>query len=366
MKDPVVHEALRQIQEIIEQESGKALATAGKARVEQVLVSAFGQLAGAVRHDEALVHEVTILLADLRGFTSLSATHPAPTVFEILNRCFVRMSEIIFRHHGAIDKFMGDSILVLFESNPLAAEEGVRRAISCAVDMQIAMEQLNETHHAEGHPEMFFGIGINTGRVMSALLGSDLYCEYAVIGDEVNLVSRIESFSLRGQVLISQSTFELCGGFVATGDPMDVFVKGKSKIVVLREVLGIPSLAKVVPRQEVRRSPRVDVILPMHYRMVVNQAVVPETHEGRVLDIGYHGVLAEIDRPISQFSEINLSFDLPLIGKPVRDVYGKVVKSTTEGKTTRVGVEFSSMSPENKANIQLFVQWLIQGTESRD
>jgi adenylate cyclase len=366
MKDPVVHEALRQIQEIIAQETGNALASGGKARVEQVLTSALGQLAGAARRENILAHEVTILLADLRGFTFISATYPAAAVLEILNRCFVRMSEIIFRHHGAIDKFMGDSILVVFESGAIAGENGARRAVSCAVDMQIAMDELNETHRAESFPEMYFGIGINTGRVTSALLGSDLYSEYTVIGDEVNLVSRIESFSLRGQVLISQSTFERCGGVVNTGDPMDVFVKGKSKVVALREVLGIPSLAKVVPRQEARRSPRVDVILPIYYRMVVNQAVVPETHEGRILDIGYHGVLAEIDRPISQFSEINLAFDLPLVGKPVRDLYGKVVKSTTDGGKTRVGVEFSSISAENKANIQLFVQWLIQGTESRD
>jgi hypothetical protein len=102
-----------------------------------------------------------------------------------------------------------------------------------------------------------------------------------VIGDEVNLASRIESFSLRGQVLISQSTYERADGFVKCGESMDVFVKGKSKLVVLREVLGVPSLGKEIPRQEVRRSPRVDVMLPMHYRMVENDFIVPETYEGR-------------------------------------------------------------------------------------
>jgi adenylate cyclase len=130
--------------------------------------------------------------------------------------------------------------------------------------------------------------------------------------------------------------------------------------------MSIPSLGKEVPRQEVRRSPRVDVMLPMYYRVVENDFVVPEQHEGRVLDIGYHGVLAEITRPVGQFSELALEFDLPLVGKRLRDVYGKVVKVLPHAAHTRVGIEFSSMSAENKAIIQLFVQLLIQGTESRD
>ncbi len=366
MKDPVVHEALRQIQDILSQETGSPLAPRVVTRVEKVLTSALGQLAGTWKHGGNLTHEVTILLADLRGFTSISAAHPAGLVLDLLNRCFVRMSEIIFRHHGGIDKFMGDSILVIFESAEGMAEDGVRRAVSCAVDMQNAMEELNKVHRAQGLPEMYFGIGINTGRVMSALLGSDLYSEYTVIGDEVNLASRIESFSLRGQVLISESTWQRCDGFVKAGEPMEVFVKGKSKPVVLREVLGIPALAKMVPRQEVRRSPRVDVLLPIDYQVIADKVVLPEVHRGRVLDIGYHGILAEIEKPLSTFTEMVFAFDLPLVGKRVSNLYGKVVKTARSGKVVRAGIEFSSIDAENRAAIQMFVQLLIQGSESRD
>ncbi|HEY2630382.1 MAG TPA: adenylate/guanylate cyclase domain-containing protein [Usitatibacter sp.] len=365
MKEPVVHEALRQIQEIIAQESGKPLLPAARDRIHGVLTSALGQLAGVRGNDRALTRDVTILLADLRGFTAISANYPAVIVLELLNRCFIRMSEIIFQHHGAIDKFMGDSILAIFESGPNPGEDAVRRAVGCAVEMQIEMEELNRRHREEGWPEMYFGIGINSGRVMSALLGSDLYSEHTVIGDEVNLASRIESFSLRGQILVSDSTHRRCHEWVKTGDPMDVFVKGKSTMVVLREVLGIPSLGREVPRQEVRRSPRVAVALPMHYQQVENDVVLPEVLAGRVLDIGYHGVLAEIERPVAQFGELVLEFDVPLVGKRVRDLYGKVVKSLPHAARTRVGIEFSSMSMENKATIQMFVQLLIQGAEAQ-
>jgi adenylate cyclase len=240
----------------------------------------------------------------------------------------------------------------------------VHNAVACAVDMQCAMEAFNAVNRAQGLPDLYFGIGINTGRVMSALLGSDLYSEYTVIGDEVNLASRIESFSLRGQVLVSESTWQKCVGFVEAGEPMDVFVKGRSKLVVLREVLAIPSLGRVVPRQEFRRSPRVQVRLPFNYRMVVNDVVVPQARMGMILDIGYHGVLAEIALAPSAFSEVVVEFDLPLVGQKIGELGGKVVKVVQREDCARIGLEFSSMTPEQRAAIQLFVQLLIQGTET--
>jgi adenylate cyclase len=364
VKDPVVHEALRQIREIVTQETGSPLAPGASTRIERVLTSAMGQLAGVRGDDRTLTREVTIMFADLRGFTAITSSYPAVIVLELLNRCFVKMSEIIFRHHGAIDKFMGDSILVVFEPDAAGLQESVRRAVACAVEMQIAMETLNQQHREEGWPELYFGIGMNTGRVMSALLGSDLYSEHTVIGDEVNLTARIESFSLRGQILVSESTFAQVAGWVKPGDPMDVFVKGKSTTIVLREVMGIPSLDREVPRQEVRRSPRVPVMLPLRYHEVTKDVVLPEELIGRVLDIGYHGVLAELAQPLLQFEELALAFDLPLVGKRVSDLYGKVVKVVPHAAAPRVGIEFSSMSTDNKASIQMFVQLLIQGAEA--
>ena len=364
MKDPIVHDALRQIQDILAEETGTALPSNARARMETVLNKVLGRQGGAPTRPEDLSHDVTILLADLRGFSTISANFPGATVLALLNRCFGTMSEIIFRHEGSIDKFMGDAMLVLFES-PKDSDDGVLRAVSCAVDMQLAMEGLNAVSKGQGLPEMYFGIGINTGRVISAVLGSDLYSEYTVIGEEVNLASRIESFSLRGQVLISESTWRRCNGFVKTGDPMDAFVKGKSRLVVLREVLGIPSLGKIVPRHEQRRSARVQVKVPFSYRMVVNQVVIPESRDGLILDIGYHGILAQVPLAHSTFSELLIDFDLPLVGERMNDLYGKVVKVIPKDGKTCLGIEFTAMRPEQKAAIQLFVQLLIQGTEAR-
>jgi len=268
------------------------------------------------------------------------------------------MSEIIFQHGGGIDKFMGDSILVIFESKD-DGNEAVKRALHCAVDMQLAMEALNLQHREEGWPEMYFGIGINTGRVMAALLGSELYWEHTVIGDEVNLASRIEAFSLRGQVLISQSTYELCKDFAEFGTPVQVYMKGKADSVYIREVRAIPSLGKFVPRRELRRSARVDVLLPFAYQIVDRKAVLASVASGTIHNIGYDGVLVEIDRPLPLYAEVKLTLNLVSLGYRAEDVYGRVVDVREEKERWFCGIEFTSVSRQSSEKIRLFVQMLI-------
>jgi adenylate cyclase len=309
-----------------------------------------------------LSRDVTIVLADLRGFTAISENYPPTAVLELLNRYLGRMSEIIFRRGGAIDKFMGDSIMVLFGA-PVSHHDDVQRALACAVEMQLAMEEINQDNKRRGMPELFMGIGINTGTVMAGLLGSELYSEYTVIGDEVNLASRIEAFSLRGQILISRNTYERCGDFVSTAEPMDVHVKGKSEPVSLREVLAIPSLNLQVPRQEIRRSPRIEVRLPFSYQLVKSKIVVPQVHQGVIRDISYHGVLAEVGEEIESLSEIKLGLDLSLVGYRATDIYAKVLKCKAHDGRHLAAVEFTSVSVQSNMNIQQFIHLLIQGSD---
>src|SRR6185369_435092 len=146
--------------------------------------------------------ELTVLFGDLRGFSALAAACPGAQLVRLLNRCFGAMVEIVDRHYGTIDKFMGDAIMVIFPGDPAAPRDHARRALLCAVEMQLAMHELRQQHQGENVPAMFMGIGISTGSVMAGLIGSDAYRAYTVIGEEVNLAARIESFSLRGQVLM--------------------------------------------------------------------------------------------------------------------------------------------------------------------
>jgi adenylate cyclase len=356
MKESPTKQVLQQIQAIVARETQQHLGASAQSEIENLLSRLSGE-SPASSGGEFQSREVTILLADLRGFTAIAAAHPAGVVIQLLNPCLIKMSEIIFRHQGTIDKFMGDSIMVLFGA-PISREDDVQRALACAVEMQMAMSAINLSHKGNGMPELFMGIGINTGTVLAGTLGSERYSEYTVIGDEVNLASRIEAFSLRGQVLISQSTYERCKDFIETGPAMDIHVKGKSQPVSLREVTAIPTRGLKVPRQEIRRSHRIEVKLPARFRSVQNKIVLPEYFEATIRDIGYHGMLLESSCELPLHTEINLEFDLPLVDYQAREVYAKVV-GLKGGDGRRVGLEFTSVPADTNMKIQLFVQLLI-------
>lgn len=354
------HDAVRRLQALIERETGALLNERALAEVGEILRASEGAL-GAEADDLAVApREVTILLADLRGFTALSGSLPAAVVIAALNRCLSRLSEVVFKHQGSIDKFMGDSIMVLFGA-PEAREDDVDRALMCAVEMQIAMRDLNLEHLRERLPQVFLGIGVNTGTVMAGRFGSALYSEYTVIGEEVNLASRIEAFSLRGQVLISEATYQRCWGLVSATAPMQVYVKGRSQPVGLRELVAIPSRKLKVPRQEFRRSHRVDAHLPCLCQRMQDKIVVPHIVRTGIRDIGYHGLLLELSKaePLALHSEVKLEFDLTLVDYHVSDVYARVITLKPEGEQWLAGLEFTSINPECHAKVQMFVQLLV-------
>jgi adenylate cyclase len=306
----------------------------------------------------------TILFADLRGFSGIAGTYPPELVFGLLNDCFIRLSEIAARHRGTVDKFMGDSIMVVFFDEPGSPGEHARRGVHCAVDMQIGMDQANSAKRDTIRPELYMGIGINTGEVIAGVLGSEIYSARTVIGEAVNHAARIEAFCLRGQILVSEQTLASCVGFVETGSPMEVYVKGAERPLALHEIHGIPGEGKKVPRQERRRSPRVQVRFPFTYQVLANDVVSQVRAKGTVLDIGYRGVQVELERELGLYEEFKLDLDLPVIGYRASDLYGRIVNAKRTDEGTRYGVEFTSFGVETSSNIRKLVHLLMQGTES--
>ncbi len=181
---------------------------------------------------------LTILMADLRGFTSMSERLPPQDVVSIINFYLETMTEVIFRYKGTIDEFIGDAILAIFGA-PIQREDDALRAVACAVEMQRAMASVNEHCRQAGFPEIAMGIGINTGEVVVGNIGGKQRTKYGVVGLNVNLTSRIESYTVGKQILISETTLEACGPILRIDSRAEVMPKGVSRPILIYEVGGI-------------------------------------------------------------------------------------------------------------------------------
>lgn len=298
---------------------------------------------------------VTILLSDIRGFTALAESFSAMTVMELLNRYFSHMTDVVMQHGGTIDKLMGDSMMVLFGA-PHSDADDVERAITCAVEMQRAMSEFNQQNLVLDLPEMFMGIGINSGKVMVGSLGSDHHREYTVVGDAVNITSRIEAQSLRGQILISENTYRMAKSFVLVGEPNKVMVKGKKEAMCLYDLMGITGpRAMTVPRREARKSPRVAINMPCYFYRLVGKQVDSKAFQGKVVDLGYNGLLMHSPITLEPFSEIKMAVSLQLLGTDTTDIYARVVKLDKDEGGVLCGLEFTSIDAAGQQAIKQFV-----------
>ncbi len=356
MQHTVVNDFADRLQALVQRDTGATLSAQGLAEVQALLQGWQAQSSMPVA--EAGAHEVTLLLADLRGFAVLAATRPAQEVVAVLNRCLARLSAVVFRHQGTIEQFLGDSIRVVFADTP-EQQDHVERALVCAVEMQLAMRDLNLEHLREHLPQVYLGIGINTGTVMAGRFGSDLFSQYTVIGEEVNLASRIEAFSLRGQILMSESTYQRCWNLVSATAPMQVWVKGRSEPVDMRELVAIPARRLKVPRQEFRRSHRAQTRVPCLCQLVEGDDVQPRIIHATILDMSYHGLMLELPEHINVQRVLQLEFELALVDYRAVGVYARVIKIKQERGRWIAGMEFTDISEECRPKVQMFVQLLV-------
>lgn len=178
--------------------------------------------------------EVTILFADLRGFTTLSEHLPPRELLTLLNRYLDRMSAEIEHHGGVIDKFIGDAIMALFGA-PVPQGDAARRAVSAALAMERALVGLNAELAAEGRPPLAIGVGVNTARVVAGNIGSQRRLNYSVIGDGVNVASRLQSLTrtpeYRTNVIVSAATLRAAQTPFPARPLGTVAVKGRAEPV---------------------------------------------------------------------------------------------------------------------------------------
>lgn len=307
--------------------------------------------------------EVTILLSDIRGFTAISERYTASQILQMLNLYFSYMNPIILKYGGMIDKYMGDAILVVF-GEPSASPEDALNAVACAIEMQLAMDTVNHHNKTLGFPEIFAGIGLNTDTVSSGQLGTDIHNEFTVIGDGVNLASRIESHSLRGQILISQYTWERVKDAVQIGQVNQVQVKGKSQAVELLEVTSIDyhGLRLEVPRREVRSCIRLEMNTPFEFQLIKGKQVLPDYLQGTIRDLSYNGLFATANEAIAPLTNIRFTLSLNLLGGKPRDIYAKIVSARElQAGEYGYGIEFTMLDEESQQSIKNFIDRIISG-----
>lgn len=180
----------------------------------------------------------TVLFSDIRGFTSLSEALTASQVLQMLNEYFELMVEIVFRYEGTVDKFVGDAIMVIWGA-PVAHKDDPDRAVRAALDMQSALSGYNKIRSVIKKPPIHIGIGINTGELVAGYIGSTRTMSYSVIGDAVNIASRLCSAAGAGEVLISEDTYRRLKGQFEVTELAPLHAKGKSKPLKVFSVLGV-------------------------------------------------------------------------------------------------------------------------------
>jgi adenylate cyclase len=184
--------------------------------------------------------KVTILFTDIRSFTSISERMDPQQLVGLLNEYFSEMVGIVMQEDGVVDKYIGDAIMAVFGA-PVPKPEDAVNAVRAAVRMRQALQDLNRRLEARGVPTLRTGIGIHTGEVVAGNIGSEKRMEYTVIGDAVNLASRLESNTkeLGVNVLISEDTYQLTKHVVEARAVREITVKGRKQPVMTYEVLGL-------------------------------------------------------------------------------------------------------------------------------
>jgi adenylate cyclase len=151
------------------------------------------------------IRPVTVLFADIRGFTRYTERRTGPQVVETLNRIFRVLSQVVFTQHGTFDKYLGDGLMAFYGA-PVAGEDDARRAVATAIEMQRRFAALREESVAD-LGELGLGIGLHSGEAIVGNIGSEKVMDYTVVGDTVNIAKRLQEMAEGGQILLSEATF---------------------------------------------------------------------------------------------------------------------------------------------------------------
>jgi class 3 adenylate cyclase len=311
--------------------------------VEEILGSPHGlDMGGEVR-------QITLLVSDLRGFTSLSARLSAREVIAILNGYFERMIAVIGHYRGTVDELMGDGMLVFFGA-PLAAPDDPPRAVACALAMQRALVEVNAELSAQHLPQLAMGIGINTGEVVVGNIGSTQRSKYGAVGSAINAAYRIESYTIGGQVFISPSTYTRVQSLVHVRGTIQAQFKGLDQPVTLYDIAGIAGPYGVtLPDKPVETWVTLTSPIPVECFAVEDKVVATGAIAGQITRLAGSTAEGTLAEHLPLYTNVKLV--LTPRGRPqLADVYAKVLALAPSATgATSVRLEFTSVPEEARA-----------------
>jgi len=305
---------------------------------------------------------VTIMMTDLRGFTALAERLEPEQVVQMLNLYFEVMVEVVLKYNGTINEIVGDALLIIFGA-PQEMPDRAQRAIACAIDMQNAMAQVNNENRVQGLPELEMGIGLNETEVIVGNIGSSKRSKYAVVGSGVNMTSRIESYTVGGQILISESVRQEADEVLRIDAQREVLPKGSETPLRIYEVGGIAGRYNLALEGKDPALVTLARQIPLQYMVLEGKNVGKKGHEGSVIQLSEKTALIALDEPLEPLT--NLKMNLGDVDEKLsaRDFYGKVIERSREDGQTHE-VRFTSVPPEVDAYFQSHRQHTVKPTAS--
>lgn len=286
---------------------------------------------------------VTVLVSDLRGFSVFSERLPPEKVVTLLNLYLGAMADVVDEYKGTINEFIGDGIFVMFGA-PIARPDDAQRAIACAIAMQLAMQSVNQQNQQLGLPTIEMGIGINTGEVVVGNVGSQKRAKYTVIGNHVNLASRIESYTVGGQILISEHVLKEADCEVQVDGELQVEPKGIREPLTLYEVGGIGGKYNLfLPKTDEPLTP-VHPAIALEYSVLEGKHAVGNLFAGKITQLSTAEAELQTMHPLELLH--NLKIRLLPGAKRVQttgDLYAKVTRKLGD---CHVLIRFTSMPPD--------------------
>ncbi|SEB52725.1 adenylate/guanylate cyclase domain-containing protein [Paenibacillus sp. GP183] len=276
---------------------------------------------------------LTVMMTDIRGFSSFSEELAPEDVVSMINHYLEKMIDLIMKHKGTVIEILGDGMLVLFGA-PIKIEDHAAKAVACAIEMQQSMDEINMWNRQMDLPELEMGIGIHTGYVVVGNIGSMKRTKYCVVGRNVNLTARIESFTTGGQILISEATKEQVNESIDIAKEMEIHPKGEKNQMTVYDVAGIREPYFLSINKEI------ELLIQLPEEISVEISLLEEKKYTGTL---FHGSITKLSR---KSATIFIDKDLPVMSNLKMSLFhedffhGKVVE-LVQGMTGYYVVKFT-------------------------